>query len=146
MYKKINSKNFLVIWIIGWTIVAYQQVSITLDSLQKQTNWPPEGYVIIQNRSGDKIMITEATDEKFSPKNPKICDQNFIHTIDTSIENNTLYLSYRDDPTFYGINDITLKVIPSGDDFFPDRGFKVHNYRSFKLSNDLYHEIPLNIY
>ncbi len=107
MQKRKNLKIFLTIWIFSWTIVAYQQVPITIQSLNKSLNWPPEGYVITQNRSGDKIMITEETDEKLNPKNPEICDQNFIHTIDTSIENNTLYLSYRDDPTFYGINDIT---------------------------------------
>ena len=139
-------KPSLLIWIIGWTIVAIYQIPITIQSLNNPSNWPPEGFVIVENRSGDKIMITEETEEIFNPKNPELCDQNFIHTIDTSIENNTLYLSYKDDPTFYGINDLTLKVIPSGDDFYPDKGFKIHNYRTFKLSNDLYHEIPLNIY
>ena len=88
MFKKI----LLIFWITGWTIVAFQQVPMTLESLNKRTNWPPEGYVIIENRSGDKIMITEATDNKFNPKNPEICDQNFIHPIDTSLENNTLIL------------------------------------------------------
>ena len=139
-------KPSLLIWIIGWTIVAIHQIPITIQSLNNPSNWPPEGFVIVENRSGDKIMITEETEEIFNPKNPELCDQNFIHTIDTNIENNTLYLSYKDDPTFYGINDLTLKVIPSGDDFYPDKGFKIHNYRTFKLSNDLYHEIPLNIY
>ena len=132
-------KYLLIIWIIGWTIVAFQQIPITLQSLNKSSNWPPEGYVIVENRGGQKIMITEETDEKFNPKNPEICDQNFIHTIDTSIENNMLYVSYGDDPTFYGINDLTLKIIPSGDDFYPDRGFKINNYRTLKLTNDLYH-------
>ena len=117
-------RNLLITWIIGWTVFAFQQVPMTIQSLNKPTNWPPDGYVIVENRSGDKIMITEETEEIFNPKNPEICDQNFIHTIDTSIENNTLYLSYKDDPTFYGINDLTLKVIPSGDDFYPDKGFK----------------------
>ena len=45
-------------------------------------------------------MISEETDKKFNPKNVEICNQNFLHTIDTSFENNTLYLSYREDPTF----------------------------------------------
>lgn len=146
MHKRINTKNFLIIWIIGWTIFAYQQIPITLNSLNKPSNWPPEGYVIVENRNGEKIMITEETDQKFNPKNSMICNQNFIHTIETSIENNTLYLTYSDDPTLYGIRDMMLKVIPSGDDFFPDRGFKIHNYQTYNLSNDLYHEIPLNIY
>ena len=35
-----------------------------------------EGFVIVENRSGDKIMISEETDQKFNPKNPDICDEN----------------------------------------------------------------------
>ena len=139
-------KPSLLIWIIGWTIVAFHQIPITLQSLNNRTNWPPEGYVIVENRSGQKVMITEETEEKFNPKNPVICDPNFIRIIETSFENNTLYISYKEDPTFYGVNDLTLKIIPSGDDFYPDRGFKIHNYRKFNLSKDLYHEIPLKIY
>ena len=139
-------KYLLIIWIIGWTIVAFQQIPITLQSLNKPSNHSPDGYVIVGNRSGQKIMITEETDEKFNPKNPEICDQNFIYTIDTRFENNILYLSYGENPTVYGVNDLTLKVIPSGDDFYPDRGFKIHNYHTFNLSNNLVHEIPLNIF
>ena len=139
-------KLLLFIWIISWTTVAFQQIQITLQSLDKPSNHPPNGYVIVGNRSGQKIMITEETDEKFNPKNPETCDQNFIYTIDTRFENSIFYLSYEENPTVYGVNDLTLKVIPSGDDFYPDRGFKIHNYQTFKLSNDLVHEIPLNIF
>ena len=41
---------------------------------------------------------------------------------------------------------LNLRIIPSGDDFYPDKGFKIHNYHTFNLSKDLYHEIPLKIY
>ena len=64
-------KFLLFVWIIGWTFVGFQQVPITLQSLNmsnNQKNWPPDGYVIVENRSGEKIMITEETDEKFNPK------------------------------------------------------------------------------
>ena len=44
----------LFIWIIGWTTVAFQQISITLQSLNTPSNWPPNGYVIVENRSGQK--------------------------------------------------------------------------------------------
>ena len=93
-------KLLLFIWIISWTSVAFQQIPITLQSLNKPSNHPPDGYVIVGNRSGQKIMITEETDEKFNPKNPEICDQNFIYTIDARFENNILYLSYGENPTF----------------------------------------------
>ena len=52
-------KPSLLIWIIGWTIVAIHQIPITIQSLNNPSNWPPEGFVIVENRSGDKIMITE---------------------------------------------------------------------------------------
>ena len=125
-------KFLLFVWIIGWTFVGFQQVPITLQSLNasnNQKNWPPDGYVIVENRSGEKIMITEETDEKFNPKNTEICSDDFISTIDASIENNTLFISYNDNPNFFGINKIQLQITPSGDDFYPDRGFKIHNFK-----------------
>ena len=142
-------KFLLLVWIIGWTFVGFQQVPITLQSLNvsnNQKNWPPDGYVIVENRSGEKIMITEETDEKFNPKNTEICSDDFISTIDASIENNTLFISYNDNPNFFGVNKIQLQITPSGDDFYPDRGFKIHNFKTIGLSNNSYHEIPLNIY
>ena len=36
-----------------------------------------------------EYILDEETDQKFNPKNLVICDQNFIYTIETSIENNT---------------------------------------------------------
>ena len=63
-------KKFLLFtWILIWTIVAFQQIPITLQSLNKSSNWPPEGYVIVENRGGQKIMITEETDKKLKSIN-----------------------------------------------------------------------------
>ena len=74
-------KPSLLIWIIGWMIVAIHQIPITIQSLNNPSNWPPEGFVIVENRSGDKIMITEETEEIFNPKNPELCDQNLQQKI-----------------------------------------------------------------
>ena len=95
-----NKRFILIIWIIGWSIVAIQQIPTTFSLISHSFNkkvWPPEGFVIVENRSGQKIMITEATDENFNPKNSQLCDDNFLSSIHSSIENNTLYLNYWDD-------------------------------------------------
>ena len=144
-----NKRFILIIWIIGWSIVAIQQIPTTFSLISHSFNkkvWPPEGFVIVENRSGQKIMITEATDENFNPKNSQLCDDNFLSSIHSSIENNTLYLNYGDDPRVYGVNEMKLKIIPSGDWFRPDKGFKIHNFKTIELSNNLNHEIPLSIY
>ena len=142
-------KLLISIWITGWSIIAAYEISTTLELINISSNketWPPEGFVIVENRSGDKIMISEETDQKFNPKNPDICDENFITTIKTEIINDTLFISYLNDPIFYGVKDLELKIIPSGDHFRPDRGFKIHNFRKISLTNESSHEIPLNIY
>jgi len=135
-----SKKLILIVWIIGWCIVAFQQISTTYQTLNHSFNrdkWPPEDFVIVENRSGDKIMISEETDQKFNPKNSDICDENFITTIKTEIKNDTLLISYLNDPIFYGVKDMELKIIPSGDHFRPDRGFKIHNFRKISLTNEI---------
>lgn len=144
-----NKKLILIVWIIGWSIVALQQIPITYEILNhsyNQKEWPPEGFVIVENRGGDKVMITQETDQKYNPKNIDICNPNFISIVNSSIEDNTLYLSYMDEPLFYGVDQIKLKIIPSGDRFRPDKGFKIHNFKTIELTNNLNHEIPLNIF
>ena len=99
-------KLFISIWITGWSIIAAYEISTTLELINISSNketWPPEGFVIVENRSGDKIMISEETDQKFNPKNPDICDENFRTTIKTEIKNDTLFISYLNDPIFYGV-------------------------------------------
>ena len=74
-----SKKLTLIVWIIGWSIVAFQQISTTYQTLNHSFNrdkWPPEGFVIVENRSGDKIMISEETDQKFNPKNPSLYSSN----------------------------------------------------------------------
>ena len=142
-------KYLVIIWILGWSVVLFQEIPTTfslISNLINQESWPPEGFVIVENRNGQKIMITEKTDQKLNPKNTELCNESFISTIHSSIENNTLYLTYRDDPIFYGINEMKLKIVPSGDRFSPDKGFKIHNFKTIELSNNLDHEIPLKIY
>ena len=82
-----------------------------------EKNWIPKGFVIVENRSDQKMMITEETDKKFNPKNTELCDTSFVSRVHSSIENNTLYLTYMDNPQFYGVNKMKLKMIPNGDWF-----------------------------
>ena len=139
----------LIIWIISWTILGVKEIPTSLNSLlysNNEKNWIPKGFVIVENRSDQKMMITEETDKKFNPKNTELCDTSFVSRVHSSIENNTLYLTYMDNPQFYGVNKMKLKMIPNGDWFRPDKGFKIHNFKTVELSNNLSHEIPLNIY
>tara|TARA_X000000950_G_scaffold55029_1_gene65833 strand:+ start:5615 stop:7012 length:1398 start_codon:yes stop_codon:yes gene_type:complete len=142
-------KLLISIWITGWSIIAAYEISTTLELINASSNketWPPQGFVIVENRGGDKVMITEETDQKYNPKNSEICNPNFISVVNSSIEDNILHLSYTDEPNFFGVDEIKLKIIPSGDRFSPDKGFKIHNFKTIELTNNLNHEIPLNIY
>ena len=78
----------LIIWIISWTILGVKEIPTSLNSLlysNNEKNWMPEGFVIVENRSDQKMMITEETDKKFNPKNTELCDTSFVSRVHSSI-------------------------------------------------------------
>jgi len=136
--------SFLFIWIISWSLVLYDQLTISIQIFTEErvyaSSVAPPGYTVIQS-GGNKTLVSDevAYQHEINKGDHECNDPEFWANIkyEYNYETNTFYIDFNGyKPSDYSVNKLNLLVKPKLGRYGIGHmgGFDFYNYRKINLA------------